>query len=412
MAAAGHRIWVASELYYPETTSTGYFLTGIAEGLAEQFPVSVLCSQPTYSARGVMAPRREERRAVSIYRCTGTRFDKDRLPLRLVNALTITAAICWAALGRVRYGDLVLVVTNPPTLPFGIAAVCRLRGARLLLLIHDVYPELAVASGMARPDSLAVRAVARVTRRLYRAAARTIVLGRDMQALVRRKLGASPDTTVIIPNWGDVDGIAPRPASTSQLRTRIATRDEFVVQFMGNMGRSHGVETVVDAASKLAGDAGLRFLFVGWGGRRRWLEETVALRRLGNVTVLPPCSMAELPDYLAAGDISVIPFLPGMTGISVPSRMYNVMAAGRPILAVAEPASELAQVVLEERIGWVVPPSSPDALAAAIARARSDPARLRDMGLLARAAAERTYSLERVKIAYQELVRDMWAEPA
>jgi len=404
-----HRLWVASELYYPETTSTGYFLTGIAEGLAEQFHVSVLCSQPTYSARGTVAPRRERRGEVSIQRCAGTRFDKDHLPLRLVNAVTITAAICWAAFVRVRRGDLVLVVTNPPTLPFGIALACRLRGARFLLLIHDVYPELAVASGMARPESALVRAVAWATRRLYRAAGRTIVLGRDMQALVRRKLGDAPDTTVIIPNWGDVVGIEPRPASSSLLRARVAAAGDFVVQFMGNMGRSHGVETVVEAATRAASDSNLRFLFVGWGGRRRWLEEAVAERGLRQVTVLPPCSMAELPDYLAAADIAIIPFLPGMTGISVPSRMYNVMAAGRPILAVAEPDSELARVILEERIGWIVPPSNPEALLLAIVEARSDPDRLRQMGARARAAAERSYSLGRVKIAYQDLVREVWS---
>jgi glycosyltransferase involved in cell wall biosynthesis len=110
---------------------------------------------------------------------------------------------------------------------------------------------------------------------------------------------------------------------------------------------------------------------------------------------------------LNACDISVVAFVKGMAGVSVPSRMYNVMASGKPILAVCDPESELARVVLEERIGWVVPPEDPTALAAAIDFARAQPAELAQMGVRARAAAVRSYSKAAVLDQYRALVQTL-----
>ena len=123
------KLWFISEVYYPEDTGTGYYMTGVAEGLALHFDVHVLCSQPTYAARGSLASWRETYRNVHIERCPGTTFNKDVLILRLANVLTISCSLFLRALQRIRRSDVVIVVTNPPLLPFVIATVCRLRGA-------------------------------------------------------------------------------------------------------------------------------------------------------------------------------------------------------------------------------------------------------------------------------------------
>src|SRR5450759_3845186 len=165
-------IWVISELYYPEETGTGYFLTKIAEGLARYYTVGVLCSQPTYSARGVRAPVREQHKGVSIQRCRGTTLNKDVLIFRLINLITISASVFFNAWLRIGKQDVVLVVTNPPLLPFLVSWVCRLREAKCLLLIHDVYPEVLIAAGMARTSSILARGVSWFTRRLYQSVTR------------------------------------------------------------------------------------------------------------------------------------------------------------------------------------------------------------------------------------------------
>jgi UDP-N-acetylmuramyl pentapeptide phosphotransferase/UDP-N-acetylglucosamine-1-phosphate transferase/glycosyltransferase involved in cell wall biosynthesis len=402
------RVWFVSELYRPETTSTGYFVTGIAESLAEQHDVRVLCARPTYSARGTRVPAHETVAGVAVRRCWSTAFPKDVVALRVVNLLTFTASVFWAALRRFRRGDVVVVVTNPPSLPFVVAAACAVRGARPVLLVHDVYPEVLTAAGVLRPDAALARVSARATRAMYRGMEHIVVLGRDMQALVRHKLGAPSRAPApqlhVIPNWGDVAHVRPSPGTSLALRARLGLGRKFVVQYLGNIGRTHGVDVVAGAARAMRDDPNVHFMVVGWGGRRAWLERVRDEWDLANMTILPPCPHPELPAYLGASDLSIVAFLPGMAGVSVPSRLYNVLAAGSPVLAVADPTSELALVVAEERVGWVVPPGDTDAVVRAIRAAQANPEPLAAMGARARAAAEAKYSLAQATEAYEALL--------
>ena len=150
-------LWVISELYYPEETSTGYYLTRIAEGLADDFQVKVLCGQPNYSARGVKSPAMEVHRKVEIFRVWGTTLDKNVIPFRVINMLTLGLAVFWKAFWKFRKNEKVLVVTTPPSLPFITALAAILRGAKYYLLIHDNYPEILIAVGKTRENSLLVK---------------------------------------------------------------------------------------------------------------------------------------------------------------------------------------------------------------------------------------------------------------
>lgn len=405
------RVWVASELYYPEETSTGFLLTRIAEGLAENFDVHVICGQPTYSARGRRAPRRERRNGVAIERCWSTTLDKDRLPLRLLNAVSISLSMFLTALVRFRRGDKVLVVTNPPFLPFVVSAAARLRGARAALIVHDVYPEVLTAAGLAGHRSPATRAAGALTRALYRSVERIVVLGRDMHALTRAKLGsaAGQDASdaskiVTIPNWADLQEVWPSPSDGVPLLRAHGLAGKFVAQYAGNMGRTHDLESIVEAARALAGDDQFHFLLLGGGAKSRAVTEGVARYALRNVTVAGQKPRSEQQTFLNACDVAVITFMPGLSGVSVPSRMYNVMAAGKPILAMADVDSELARVVAENEIGWVVPPTDWRGLVTALREAAADPARLAAMGARARAVAENRYALSHAIASYRELV--------
>jgi colanic acid biosynthesis glycosyl transferase WcaI len=406
-------LWIVSELYYPEETSTGYLLTLIAEGLAAAGrPVRVLCAQPTYSRRGTRAPAREVRHGVAIQRVAGTTLPKDRMLPRIVNMLTITASIFLAAVRRFRRGDLVLVVTNPPALPFAVALACRLRGARCLLLIHDVYPEVLVASGMAGSGSLITRIVRTANHWLYNAVERVLVLGRDMRDIAVRKMTDGDRRIVLIPNWADVDDVRPDTRATNALLTETSLSGRFVVQYAGNMGRTHGIETLVDAAQRLKKSApDVSFLFLGSGAKKAWLEQAVRSLGLPNVTILGSRPRSDQHLFINACDVAVISFMPGMAGVSVPSRMYNIMSAGKPIVAVADEHSELARVVREEDIGWVVPPSRPELLEAAIREARADAPRRAAMGERARAAAVAKYRFEAIVGQYESMLAGLAPSP-
>lgn len=402
------RVWVISELYYPEETSTGYILTKIAEGLARYYPVNVLCSQPTYSVRGVRAPSREQHNGVSIQRCPGTLLNKNVLVFRLINCVSISAFIFFCALVRIKKGDVVLVVTNPPLLPFWVNLACWLRKAKCLLLIHDVYPEVLVAAGLVGESSIVKRVIGWFNRRLYQSVTRIIALGRDMADLSVQKLqGVNPSKVAMIPNWADSDLVSPKSRGENVLLSDLGLTGRFIIQYAGNLGRTHGIESLWQAAQRLAHIKAVHFLFIGSGAKKKWLEESIRSGRLGNVTVIGNLKRAEQPVFLNACDVSIISYVPGMAGISVPSRMYNVMAAGKPIIAVADENSELALVVKKERIGWVVPPGDVDRIVAAIMEAHANPDCLAEMGQRASLVAKTKYSFERVIESYHCLIQGL-----
>ena len=237
-----------------------------------------------------------------------------------------------------------------------------MRGAHCVLLVHDVYPDLMTHAGMLRPDAMLSTDMLRCSAWLYRSVERVVVLGRDMEELIAGRIQGRRHSIVLIPNFGDTDAIVPKPKSANSLLRKHGLQDRFVVQFSGNMGRSHGLEHLLEAAVTLAG-SNVHFLFVGSGARRRWLVDECRQRWLSNVTILGYVAREELGESLNACDVTVISLAAGMAGVSVPSRLYNILAAGKPIIAAADAESELSRVVREERVGWVVrlggrPPSS------------------------------------------------------
>jgi colanic acid biosynthesis glycosyl transferase WcaI len=398
------RVWVLSELYYPEQTSTGYFLTEIAESLAKKYDVSVICSQPTYSSRGRMEPRIEHRNRTVIYRCWSTTLNKDVIFLRLINFFTISVSIFINTIFKIKRHDAVIVVTNPPLLPFLTLIACRLRGAKCLLLVHDVYPESAVKAGILKAGSLTEKIIRWVTSLLLKNVDKIIVLGRDMARVVADKIGRHDEQIVIIPNWADCEEIIPLNGHINPLLLELGVSEKFIVQYSGNMGRTHGIEYLVESAEQLKEVKDLHFLFIGWGAKRRWLEDEIKKRRLTNVTLLGNRRREDLGISLNACKISVISFVPGMAGISVPSRMYNILAAGKPILAIADQDSELAEVVSEENIGWVVSSGKIAEIVKAVLEAKNNPKMLAEMGSRARKAAEEKYSFKIVAESYHQLI--------
>ena len=401
------RIWIVSELYYPELTSTGYFLTGIAEGLASVYDVSVLCGQPSYWARGTSAPTREICNGVDVCRCWATTLDKNKVVFKIVNLVTISLSIFFSALFRFRGGDIVIAVTNPPLLPYLALLACRTRGGRFVLLVHDVYPEIFIRLDILTARSIVVHLLNWASKWLYNGADRIIVLGRDMRGLLAGKFKGPRDRVVIAANWGDTKAVYPCERSENQLLERLNLKGCFVVQYCGNIGRTHGIKDIVEAAELLVSDSEFHFLLIGWGARKQWAIEQKRARKLENLTILDPLEQSDFCDGLNACDVALISFSSGMSGISVPSRMYNILAAGKPLLAVSEDDSELAAVVKEEEIGWVVPPGCPDLLVHALREARGNQERLRSMGQRARQAAEARYTRSHILQIYCDLIEDI-----
>lgn len=397
-----NRLWVISELYYPEETSTGYYLTRIAEGLTGKFEVMAVSGQPNYSARGTKAPKREVRNNVRIFRVWGTTLNKNVIAFRLINMITLGLSVFFTALRRFRSGDRVLVVTNPPTMPFIVAVVSLFRGASYTLLIHDNYPEILIAAGKVTDSSYFAGLMAYLNRWLYKYAAKIIVVGRDMLELMTRKTQGLDVPIVVIPNWAELESVHPAPKAENALLGELKLKDKFVLLYAGNMGPPNDVESIVDAAEILMPEGNFHFVFLGAGVKKPWLVREVSKRALSNITILDPKPRSEQVNFLNACDVALVSLVDKMLGVSVPSRTYNILAAGKPIIGLTQPGSEIARVVEEEQVGWIAPPGDPEKLVTVVREAASMMDELPAMGRRARAAAESKYCLETAIESYRK----------
>ena len=397
-------IWVLSELYYPEETGSGYYITKIAEDIATRHRVHVLTVQPTYAARGTKAPKDEVHHNVLIHRCRATALNKDILLFRLLNLLTISVSVFFNALRRIRKHDVVLVITNPPTLPLIASFVCKIRGAKMVLRLEDMYPEVLVAAQIIKADSAVAKIISAVQKNIYKRSDRILVLGRQMMELVHGKTGNGIEKVALITHWADCDEIRPLPRDRNALLSQLGILDKFVIQYSGNMGRTHDLESLVQCAQILEQHRDIHFLFIGSGAKESWLRKKVSGLGLKNITILSPQPRSELITLLNACDLAIISFVRGMAGASVPSRMYNIMSAGKPILAVAEEGSEIARVLLEENIGWVVAPGSPELIAKTILEANANRPWLQEMSVQACRVATEKYAKPIIMRKHRDLM--------
>jgi colanic acid biosynthesis glycosyl transferase WcaI len=398
------KLWVISEVYSPDEAGGAYFISKLAEALGHYNCVNVLCGYPVYTARGSAVPKREILNGVKVQRCYATRFDKNIIILRVLNLLTVAISIFIKTLYGIRKHDIVLVVTTPPLLPFLVSFACHLRRAKCILRSDDVYPETLIATGLLGQRNIIARVFLFMNKILYRSFERIVVVGRDMEQVVKNKLGRSNKHVTVIPNWADVDLVKPSPKANNVLLNGLGLKDKFIIQFAGNMGRAQGIENLFKAVEILKNEKNIHFLFIGSGAKRIWMEREILNKELCNVTILDQRPRSDQKNFLNACDIAIVSLLPGMTGAGVPSRMYNIMAAGKPFIAVAGFGAESEFVVNEERVGWFVPADQPAKLSEVILDAHSSPERLFQMGERARTVAEAKYSQQRVIKEYHELV--------
>jgi colanic acid biosynthesis glycosyl transferase WcaI len=398
-------LWIVSEVYYPEETSTGHYLTMIAEGLAKERPVSVICGRPNYSKRGIESPRREIRNDVTIRRCRSLSLDKNRTTYRVLNLISVSLAVFAVMVRHVRCGDLVLVGTNPPTLPFVAAFVCLAKRADCVLKAEDIYPDNMVAAGMIKRDGLLACAMNRAQRLLLRRMTAICVLGRDMAALVRNRTAPQEVRIQFVPNWADSDSIRPEPRSTNRMIREMGLSDKFIIGYAGNIGPLQGIDFLFDCVMHLRKHSEVHFVFIGTGKNYAWLEQSINNAGLSNVTLVGQRPRSDQSNFLNACDLALISLITGMTGVGVPSRTYNYLAAGKPLLAAVDADSEVATLIKEEAIGWVVQPGRVDAFVNTIMAAKSDLKRLEQMGHRSRELAASKYSFKNVLAQYSAFLR-------
>lgn len=396
-------VWVVSELYYPEETSTGNVMTTIAEGLADEFTTRVVCAQPTYSNRGTRAPDCETHNGVDISRVRSTTFSTGSILGRLANMVTITTSTALLLSRNMRSGDTVFVVTNPPIAPYVVSVIARLKGVTTVLVVHDIFPEILEAVSGRRAIYAPLHWL---SRRLYSTIEHVAVIGPDQRELIESKVPQQSRPHVhVIPLAHDdgFDGHIDRSASRFFEETLGHLEEESVVfQFAGNIGPLQGVDFLSEAISEVR-DEHAHFCFVG-AGRSAELVAPGASDQ-PNVSFVPWRPREEAPDLHAGCDVVIVSLREGMLGVSVPSRIGNALAAGRPILAVCESGSTLDRLIEEHAVGLTVRPGDRDGFWNAVEWFVNNHAGRSDMGRRARTLAESSYKASLMAERYRDVAR-------
>lgn len=398
------KVVILSQYFYPELISTGQLLTELAEDFADRgCSVTAIAGQPSYYERSRVG-REIVHNGIRIIRTRNTQWNKNRIAGKIANSATFFLGALRAAFSLPR-NAVVLVVTNPPFLAVGAYLLSLFRGGRYVCLIHDVYPDIAVRLGYLKAGGMLEWLWNRVNRVVWRRCEAIVVLGRDMEETIQEKLPRSEWGKVIfIPNWSDGASIVPlRKEENPFLREAGLDPSSFLVQYSGNMGLFHDMETIVRAAALLQ-DLPVRFVFIGGGGKRDATEAMVRTLGLENVLFLPYQPKDKLPFSLTCSDVSLVCLEQGVEGLSVPCKYYGILASGRPVIAVMDESAEIARSVKEAGCGRVIPPGDAERLAETVRFFFRNPEARAEMGRRARATFESTYSREMISRKYLDLL--------
>jgi colanic acid biosynthesis glycosyl transferase WcaI len=397
--------------FAPDTAPTGTVMTAIAGGLTDLgHRLHIVTALPWYREHDVEPewrgrPWRTEKTAWGrITRVHPFPTDKRNIQARAAGfAGFVGLASVLAAVTPTR-PDAVLAMSPP--LPIGLAglAVARLRRAPFVFNIQDVFPDVAVELGLLTNKKV-IRAASAVERFTYRHADAVTVLSDDLRANVAAKIGEQRGrrrTRVeVIPNFVDVDAITPGERENAY-RVEHDLVGRTVVMYAGNVGFSQSLGLLVQAARELATTRpDVVFVVNGGGAARPALESEAA--GLTNVRFVDYQPIERLPEVLAAADLHVVPLKRGLAHASVPSKLYSILAAGRPVLASVDPGTEVARTLEQAGAGVAVPPDDPVAFVAALRTLVDDRPARDELGRKGRSFVESWASPAAAAAAYAEL---------
>jgi glycosyltransferase involved in cell wall biosynthesis len=394
------RLLVLNQYYRPGVEATANLLAELCEGLTSEYEVTVI----TGPVRGKPElPAEEILDGVRVVRTRSTAHDRTKLQHRALNYVTYLGESLAQALGGDR-PDLVFCMTDPPIVgALGVLVARRFR-APLLVISQDVFPEIATELGRLR-NPLLVGALRRLVAFYLRRADHVVAIGERMKERLIAK-GARPERISVIPNWVDAGRITARPRLNAWARENDLA-DGFVVMHSGNVGHAQNLDNLVLATTYLRDLGGLRVPVIGFGAR--YAEVSALAKRLeaDAVRFLAYQPREVLPESLSSADIHYVGLARGLSGFVVPSRLYGILAAGRPVVVAADDDSETARLVRDVGCGIVVPPDRPDLLAAALREAHAGLHDLEEMGRRGRAYVEREADRPVALARYRALIERM-----
>ncbi len=360
---------IYAHYYYPDVASTGQILTELAEGLADDFNVTVICTVPSYT--GVIEDRyktqrfyEEEINGVKVLRIRVPEFKKSNTLSRIRNIMSYYFGAL-SATKQVGPQDLIYTISQPPLLG-GILGVYgkRKKRAKLVYNIQDFNPEQMEAVSFVKNKAMAAL-MRKIDNRSCKRADKVIVVGRDMVETLKKRFPNKMPSYAHINNWINEDEIVPLPADNERVQAfkkQYGLDGKFIIMYSGNIGLYYDLLEIQKIMGEFADQEDVRFVFVGQGSVLDEMKDYCRANKLSNMVFIPYQNKEDLVYSLNAGDVHLVVNAKGIKGVSVPSKIYGVMAAGKPVLGILEKGSEARIIVEESDCGVVVDPEDYDAI--------------------------------------------------
>ncbi len=411
------RILLHTLVFPPDGVSTATILAELTEDLQSKGnTIVVLTTRPHYNR-----DRDAEMKQPLQRRLRGLYFVSDYCGMRVIHTWMprkgqgtggrmqdyMIFHILSLIVGTLLVGRCDIVIAPSPPLSIGIIAwlFAVLKGGRFVYNIQELYPALALQMGLTTTESIFYKVMTWMEHFVYgRAASITTISEGFRQHVIN--LGIDENKIWVIPNFVDTDFIKPLP-KINPVSVEHNLTEKFVVQYAGNIGMTQSFDIILEVAGRLRDEPQIHFLITGDGARRIYVEEQIRQRGLENITLLPYQPRSQVPNIYASADLSLVPLMRGTSQTTIPSKIFTIMASGRPVLVAVDEDSELATIVKTARCGLVIQPDDADTMEAAIRQVFSTPSEFKAYGENGRRFVEAHYSRDKVSQQYQNLIEHL-----
>lgn len=379
-------------------------MTEIAEYLAtKNQDVHVICTGAIYNNGEKKTLLIEElHNGVNIHRISVPDINKNNFIKRAFRLLLSSWRLFYRILKCVEKDDKLLVVTNPAFLILMMPFVARIKGITYTILVHDIFPENLAAINKISSSSFVYKRIKQIFDTAYSKAQSCISIGRDMSVRLAAKI-QNTSKIHFIPIWAENNDVFPLNKKDTKICSNLNLENKFVFQFAGNLGHAQGLDNLLKAI-KLIKNSDIHFLFIGDGAKYNEIYSYIENGTCENISLLGFQDRSIQNDFLNACDVGVVTLSNGMYGLGVPSKSYNIMAAGKPILFIGDENSEIALCIKEFSLGWIVEPNNPQVLAQMMEKIYVQKDSLSAIQNSARITAETVFAKERILEEYNKLL--------
>ena len=404
---------IISEPFYPQVAAIGQLLTDLSEDLINAgYKVKVITGNPNnIFVKNNTIPRKEKYKGIEIIRLKNTTFSKYRMAGRVLNYLTFHFLVFSRVLFYER-PHLVFVLSTPPFISFSGLMLKILKKSKVIYNVQDLFPDLAIELGKLK-NKLFIGFLKKLSELIVRKVDKVVVVGEYMEKKIREELlkeTSENNHIITIHNWADGDKIKVLRGNIEDnfLRKKWGLEGKFVVLYSGNIGYLHEFDTIISAADFLAKE-GLKeivFVFIGEGIKKNYIEEKAREKGLNNILFFSYQPREMLTYSLGLADVSLVTLEKGFEGMVVPSKIYGILASGRPVIAVVGGESEIVEIIREGNCGEVVKIGDYQALVNSIMDYYKNSKKCREDGLNGRRYFERNFDRKIATKKYIEVIKE------